>query len=506
MISQSRYINIVSGVGAGAGVAQRQFILRLITQNPLLPPGIVMEFSTADAVGAYFGQSSEEYKRAVPYFGFVSKLVTSPSKISFARWVSAAIAPMVVGDNSVKSLALLQAVTAGTMTVNDGGSPHNVTAIDLSTATSLTDVATLLQAELRAVASAPQLATCIVTFNTNTNQFVLTGTTTGAGTLTVTPTGTAADVAPLVGWGTSGTVYVAGQAADSADEAVANSANISNNFGSFAFCTPSPAMANADIEAVSAWNDSQNNQYIYSIATPLSNLAALFALVKGNSGTALNLISTTQLNDFVEQCPCEILAATDYDRANASQNYMYYQFNNRNITVSDDATADTADLSRGNYIGVTQSAGQQLAFYQRGVLCGGATDALDMNVYANEIWLKSSIAAQIMGLFLSSPRIPANAQGAASILGVLQNSIDAGKNNGTISSGKALTVQQQQFVTLLSGDENAWRQVANIGYWVNVFFTSATTPDDRIEWTANYTLIYSKDDAIRKVEGSNVLI
>ncbi|WLW40831.1 hypothetical protein GNAINCEL_00049 [Serratia phage KKP 3709] len=62
MISQSRYIKIISGVGAGATVAQRQLILRLITQNSALPPGIVMEFENEGAVGAFFGTSSEEYK------------------------------------------------------------------------------------------------------------------------------------------------------------------------------------------------------------------------------------------------------------------------------------------------------------------------------------------------------------------------------------------------------------------------------------------------------------
>lgn len=505
MISQSRYINIISGVGAGAGVAQRQLTLRVITQNPLLPPGLVMEFDGADAVGDYFGTSSEEFQRATAYFAFISKNVQSPQSISFARWVNAAIAPMVIGDSETKNLAAIAAVAAGTLTINNGATVLNVTAIDFTGAASLTAAAALLQTELRAVVD-PQLANCTVTYNTNTNQFVLTGTVTGAGSLTVTPTLLATDISQLIGWGTAGTVYADGQAADTAVDAVSKSAAISNNFGSFVFATPAVALTNAEIEDVAAWNAAQNNLYMYSVATFLSNLSTLYALVKGHAGTALNVLSQTLPNDYIEQSPCEILAATNYANPNATQNYMYYQFPNRNITISSDANADAADLVRGNYIGVTQSAGQQLAFYQRGVLCGGPTAAVDMNTYANEMWLKSDVTARMLTLFLSVARVPANEAGAAQILGVLQQSITQAKDNGTISAGKALSAQQQQFITQVSGDANAWRQVSTIGYWVSINFTPFVTPDQRTEWQANYTLIYSKDDAIRVVNGSDVMI
>jgi Protein of unknown function (DUF3383) len=504
VISQTRYINIISGVGAGAAVAQRQLGLLLVTQNALLPPGIILQFANATAVGAYFGITSEEFKRATAYFSFVSKSTGSPNIISFARWINAAIAPTIVGDSTPKVLATFTPFVSGTLTVNDGGVPHAVS-VDFAVDASLTAVAATLQTALRAIASA-QLLTCSVTFNTNTNQFVLTGTTTGTGTLTVTPTGLATDVAPALGWGTTGTVYVAGQASETATQAIAAAAAISNNFGSFAFCTATPALQNSDIALVSAWNATQNNLYMYNVPTLLSNLGALYALVQGNAGTSLNVLSATLPNDFVEQSPSEILAATNYANPNSTQNYMFYQFPNRNITVSDDPTANTADASRGNYIGATQSAGQPLAFYQRGVLCGGPTAPTDMGAYANEMWLKSDIAFRILSLFLSLPEISADNTGAGTILAIIQQSIDAGVLNGTISSGENLSTIQQQFITNQSNDPNAWRQVASIGYWVTVQFASITTIDGRTEWNANYTLIYSKDNAVRAVNGTNTLI
>jgi hypothetical protein len=506
MISMSRYIKIVSGVGAGAAVAQRQLILRLITQNNVLPPGIVFESQNSDAVGAYFGMASEEYKRALAYFSFVSKQITSPPLISFARWVNQAIAPMVIGDTTPKVLSQFTAITAGTVTINSGGTAIPVGSVDFASATSLTQCASILQTAIR-LETDPQLVTATVTFNTNTNQFNLTGSTTGSGTLTVTPTNASQDISALLGWGTGGTVYVSGQAADTADLAIAKSANISNNFGSFVYCTASPPMANADIEAVAAWNDGQNNLYQYQVATTLGNLQTLYQLVGGYSGTGLNILSTTAPNDYVEQCACEILAATNYNNVNAAQNYMFYQFPKRNQTVNDDNTADIVDQSRGNYIGVTQSAGQLLAFYQRGILCGGSQAAVDMNIYANEQWLKAVISAQFISLFLNVPRVPANPTGQAMMLAILQPIIDQAKVNGVISIGKVLTPVQQVFITQVTGDQNAWRQVQTLGYWVNITFSSYVNVNTELtEWQANYQLVYAKDDAIRFVNGSDIMI
>lgn len=506
MISQSRYIRIVSGVGAGAAVAQRQLVLRLITQNSVLPPGIIAEFQNADAVGAYFGTNSEEYRRALIYFAFISKSITSPQMLSFARWVNTAIAPTIVGDAIAKTLGQFAGVNAGTLTINSGNTAIPITALNLATATNLTQIAAILQTAIRATAD-PQLVTASVTFNTNTNQFVLTGTITGSGSLSSTATGLSTDVSQLLGWSTAGTVNVAGQGADNAQVAVAKSAGISNNFGSFAYTTPATPLSNSDIVSIASWNDTQNNAYIYTTATPLANLQTLFALIKGYSGAAINIISTTQPNDFIEQLPGEILGATDYTQKQASQNFMYYQSASRNITVTDDTTANTVDASRGNYIGVTQSAGQPLAFYQRGVLCGGSQAAVDMNTYANEMWLKSAIAVAILSLQLNVPEVPADVAGQAMILGVMQPVIDLAKDNGTISIGKPLSAVQQQFITQITGDSTAWRQVQNIGYWLSISFSSFVNANSGLtEWQANYRLIYSKSDAIRVVNGSDTLI
>jgi hypothetical protein len=623
VISQSRYVNIISGVGAGAVVGQRNLIMRIITQNPLLPPGVVAEFSTSSAVGNYFGQNSEEYNRANAYLSFISKNINSPRIISFSRWVNSSIPAQVIGDTVVKNLTGLKAVTAGTLTILSNGNPVQITSLNFSGAADLTACAAILQTAIRgarinvlappvatnAVTSTAggtlaantyyykvtaldangetigsnevsvtttgttssntvnftmpanaasgkvyrgtatnaenvyftigatdtqfvdtgtagtagtvpvtnttgtpdvQLATATVSYNTNTSQFTLTGSTPGTGTLAVVLGGQpplATDVAGFLGWGTAGSINVTGQTADSALNSVTKSVNVSNNFGSLIFTTQSNLQL-SDITAIAAWNDSQNNTYLFSVAVTSANAAAVSAAVIGYSGCSLNLLSTTQPNDYVEQCPCEILGATDYTQTNATQNYMFYSFPNRNITVSDDTTANQMDALRVNYIGLTQVNGVQVAFYQRGLLTGNPqTAAVDTNVYCNEMWLKSAFAGAIISFLLATPIVSADEIGEGQVFGIMQPVINQAKDNGTVSVGKVLTAQQQQYITNLSGSPLAWRQVQTIGFWLDVTFSSYVNTNTQLtEWKASYLFIYSKKDAIRFVDGRDIMI
>ena len=98
-ISITRYVDITSGVGAGAVVPTRDLVGRCFTGNLLLPPQSFISFDSAQAVGQYFGTSSEEYYRSVFYFGWISKTLTQAGSIQFARWANAAVAPRVYSVN-----------------------------------------------------------------------------------------------------------------------------------------------------------------------------------------------------------------------------------------------------------------------------------------------------------------------------------------------------------------------------------------------------------------------
>jgi Protein of unknown function (DUF3383) len=208
--------------------------------------------------------------------------------------------------------------------------------------------------------------------------------------------------------------------------------------------------------------------------------------------------------------PMMIEAATNYAAFNSVQNYEFQQVAGLTPSVNTDTQANLYDYSSGgigvNYYGVTQQAGASIAFYQQGVLQGASVvgNITDMNAYVNEIWLKDAATAAIMTLLLVSPQVPANTQGRNMILGILQSVVNQALNNGTISVGKTLTANQQMYITSATGDPLAWHQVQNNGYWLDVVITATGT--NPVVYTATYTLIYSKDDVIRMVNGTHTLI
>lgn len=500
-IDLSRYIQITSGVGAGANVGTRQLNGMLITDNPLVPTSTFLSFDSADEVLDYFGSDSEEYDRAVFYFGWISKNITAPQSLNFWFWnEDADTASLVYGNTSTKSLATFQAISTGDFTMELGGYSSHVTGINCSAASSLSAVATIVQTAIRAVTSGGAAWTgATVSYDSTRGSFNLESGDTGADVIEITA-GSVTDIASPLGWLT-GAILSNGSDAQAVEEMLAELNNTNNNFGSFAFV---PTLSQDDIVSAAEWNDSlpSNIQYMYTLPVSASNASAISAALVDIGGCTATL--SPLADEYPEMVPMMILSATDYTRRNSTQNYMFQQFS-LTASVTTDTDADTYDDLRVNYYGQTQTAGQQLAFYQRGFMFGLATDPSDQNIYANEIWFKAACSSQLMTLLLSLAKISANSTGKSQIMAILQSVIDTALFNGTISVGKPLSTTQKLYITNATGDANAWQQVQSLGYWVDCVIESYVE-NDVTQWKAVYTIIYSKDDVIRKIEGTDILI
>jgi len=495
-ISITRYVDIQSGVGAGVSVAQRDLIGRFFADNPLIPADAVVEFDAAPDVALYFGGSSPEYLKAAAYFGFISKGLTQPRKVSFARWAKVANEARIFGAPVTTSVAEFAAIGAGDLTFSVGGQQATLVAVNLGAVASYADVAAAIQTAVRAEAGT-QFATATVVYDAVRKAFNFTSSLEQAADITID--------APLtlgvpLGWSNVAAVLSPGVDVTPVADALSLSADASNNFGSFAFVT---ALTDDELEEASVWNAGRNVEFMFSARVTAANAAAVAAAVLSNPGTALTLAPLA--GEHPEVVPMSVLAATAYGRRASVQNYMF-QKASLTPSVSSNTDANLYDGLRVNYYGQTQTAGQQINFYQRGVLMGGDSAPTDMNTYANEIWLKDAAQAAVMGLFLAVPRIPANAQGVAQVLAILQDSIDRALTNGVISVGKPLTTSQKVFVGELTGDADAWHQVQDVGYWIGATVVFEAGEGGTQEAKIVYTLVYSKDDAIRKVEGQHVLV
>ncbi len=516
-IAFSKYIDITSGVGGGAAVPQRDLILRLFTRSNLMPTNSVVEMTTLADVGYWFGTDSEEYKRASVYFGFISKNITSPEKISFARHNPTAVPPRIIGGKTLTSLSAWQAINNGSITIEIGGVSTEITGIDFSAVTSLADVQNVLGAAIDA-----EFSGAGVTYVASGKRFDLNGGTVGISTISATNGETGTDLLPLVNWAAGpdpilNARYSDGAAAQSYVECVTASAEESDNFGAFEFLPfytdpeeGDPELIYMTVENavdVATWNKAENVKYIFCLGIFRAAYTTYSEALIGIGGTAVTEVPDTLINyQYPEMIPAMVLAATRYSRPNSVQNYMYQVVSGITPTVTSTATAEALDGARINYYGKTQKAGTYPAFYQNGNLMGGATDPIDMGVYANEMWLKDKIGSSILNLLLIMSYIPANDTGRSKLIAQIQkDGVEPAKKAGVISIGKKLEPAQQQYIDTITGIADSWRNVQDSGYWLDCDIVPVVV-DDVTQYQAEYTLIYSKNDSIRKVVGTQILI
>lgn len=499
-IKSTRYVEITSAVIGASSVAVQSLTGRRFTSNPLVPVDGIVTVLNGGAQD-YFGAETPEARFASQYFSYISPAPASrANNLQFAAYAPGGRTPTLFGASNPSTLAALQAITTGSLSIQLGDAAINLTGINLSTALTFADVASAIQTAVRGSGGGAQYLTALVAYDSLTSEFSITGSAVGAGAavVSVAPSGT--DLAPLIGLNGVGSVQSPGISAQSPLAAFIAAEQLTDSFGSASFEDTMTLEQAVDLATYVA---GQNIKYQLYLSVTRANYEAWSAALIGIPSVGLVLNETA--NEWKESLPQAIMAATDYDRRNATVNYMYRQ-SALTGDVTDTAESLLLDTARINYYGTTATAGQNISFFQRGFLMGGATAALDMNVHANEQWNKAFIAARWLAMLLSTGKIPANNEGRGLCMLVISEGVTRAKFNGTISVGKLLTSLQQIAVTELTGDSLAYLEVQNNGYWADVAMVEETGPSGVPEYVAKYTLVYSKNDVVRKIEGSHNLV
>ena len=494
-IKITRYVDIISSVSGASSVAQRKLDHRRFTSDPRVPVGSSLEIGSGDA-DDFFGSTSDEAVFARQYFGYVSPAPASaPRSLQFAAYAPAGRVPAVYSA-SPATLAELTAVSAGSLNITLGANTNTIAAINLSSALSFADVATALQTAIRTGTGA-QFTAATVTYDVGRAQFIISGGVVGdaAVSVGVTPLST------LLGLNDPQAILSPGVAAQNPLDAFQAAEEASDSFGSASF---GESITDVEAKAVAQYVAGENVKYQFYVSVTPSTYTATVAALSGIQSTGIILNGTA--GEYKEAIPAAIMSATDYERRNATVNYMYRQVGGFTADVTTDALANIYDTARVNYYGQTASAGQNISFFQRGFLLGGATAPVDMSVHANEQWLKAYLTAALLSLQLSLNKIPANNEGRSYVLAQVIDGVNKAKFNGTIIIDKVLTTAQKIAVTQLSGDPDAWRDVQSKGFWADVAIVQSVPVSGVTEYTAKYTLVYSKGDVVRRVAGAHSLI
>jgi len=146
-IPASAFVNVLPGVISAGGAS---IILNglMLTNSWRVPVGAVQSFVSAAAVGAFFGLSSNEYAKALNYFGGYVGATQVPGQLLIAQYPQAGVAAWLKGA-SVAALTIAQlAALSGSLNITVDGYVHSAASLNLSGATSFSAAAALIQTAL----------------------------------------------------------------------------------------------------------------------------------------------------------------------------------------------------------------------------------------------------------------------------------------------------------------------------------------------------------------------
>lgn len=441
----SQVVSMAPGVIAGGGAPSKLSGL-VITQDTSIPAGQVKSFFTKADVSAWFGPAAPETVMANMYFPGVVNGGQLPFVLKFAQNVATAEGAGVFGAQLTGlTLSQLQALS-GTLIVTTAAL-HTSSTINLSTATSFTNAATIMTAAF----TTPDFS---IVYDTQRNRFILLTTTTGPTATCSAVTGTLA-----TGVGLSAAAGAFNQAVGTAIDTPAVTMNrvvaLDQNWGTF---STSYAAILADRQAYAAWNSGENFQFLYfawdtDAASIVPNNSASFgalAFAQPYQGT-VPVYGTYELaGAFMGYA-----AAINFNVPNGRSNLAFRQFNGApSATVSDLATANALLSNHYTYLGAYANAANTYTIAYNGALSGSF---LWTDTYLDQIYLNRELQRAFFEALLAYGSVPYNQDGYTELYRAGVDVIDAAVTSGIIRSGVTLSQSQQQQI-----DTQAGRKISGV--------------------------------------------
>ena len=432
MAIPARQIVDVSPRVINAGVPDLAMSGLLLTKNALcLYPN--MTFTSANAVGNYFGMESDEYKAAAKYFQSYDNSFKKPANLKFGKRVDSALAGSLIGGGA-SALATLKAITAGTFTIDVDGTTVTVSSLDLSACTSMSAVATAL---------ATKITGTTVAYNSNLNAFIVTSSTTGADSsvsvASEVSTGTTATLLGLTA--EKGAVTIDGMAAQSASANMKAISEADGNWVSFACLYDA---TDAEKIALAEWNSEQKVEFLFVAHTETEADA-----VPSNSSNLPNSLKDLDVegtlvvfgNIYHAVLIMAIGASIDWNRFNGLCSYAFRAQSGLAASVTDKTTAENLLTENVNYYGRYASRVEDFTFLYDGKMVGGTFNFVD--AYIGNIWLRNALQNSILNGLQQVPRTPYNTDGYNQIRAWCADPINRGINNGAIQKGVKLSESQK---------------------------------------------------------------
>ncbi|WP_241300762.1 DUF3383 domain-containing protein [Burkholderia cenocepacia] len=480
-----------------AGGSALDLVGIILTTNSRVPIGTVPTFPTKDAVSAYFGSTSLEAQLAAVYFGGFDNSNVKPGSLGFSQYPTAPVSAYLrSGSLAAMTLTQLQALS-GTLIVTVDGVQKTSANINLASATSFSNAATLIAAGFT---GGPTVA-----YDSVAAAFTLTSTTTGASSTIGFASGTLATGLKLTQ--AAGAVTSQGAIASTPAAAMTAITKITQNWVSFmtAF-DPDNGVGNTQKMAFATWTSQQNNRYLYAVwdtdqspTTTVPATSSLGYLVNqaNMSGVAPNFNDVNKAAFLMGA-----IASIDFTQTDGRSTLSFKSQSGLSADVTDATVYQNLVANGYNCYGAFATANDQFTFYTPGTIAG-QYDWIDS--YIDQIWLNNQLQLAIMTGFTQSKSVPYNAVGDATIEAWLMDPINQAVNFGAIRQGVQLSAAQAQEVNTAAG-----RKIDSIlssrGWYLQVLASTAPAQTRAARQSPPCSLWYMDGGSVQQLNLASVMV
>lgn len=489
-IPASRLVNITPRV-ISSGSTELELAGVLLTKNAIMPYPLLMGFTGQQAVGEYFGYDSDEYRLAVIYFLGFTNSSKKPNTLYFFRRADKAIAGALIGSQAL-GVTDLQKITEGRFTISVDGSPVTVADLNLSTAKTQSDIASLIQAKVTGTT---------VSFNTNQKNYRIVSKTTGNdSSVTYATDGSnvealGTDVATALGLtAATGAVVSQGTAAMTPTQTMNAAIKQSENWVSF---TTVYQPETAEAVELAAWSNSNPNKFLYcAYSMDASQVAGGDSSLPGqlafnNYDGTINTYDNGEVSVFVMGCAASI----DWNREQGAISWAFKTQSGLAPTATDDQVQASLLKNKVNFYGRYASRSEQFNIFYDGAMSGGSYGFVD--VYINMIWLQNVMQTACLNGMQQTLRLPYVDRGYTMIKAWLTDPINRALTNGVIDPGVKLSEAQKAQLYQEAGED------ISTELYTNGFVIRVTDPAPEVRATRGTPKIsvwYTYGGSVNKIE------
>jgi hypothetical protein len=491
----SSVVNIVPGVISAGGTAVDLNAV-VLTQSIYAPQNQVLGFATSAAVAAYFGSASPEAVIAAGYFqgpdNLTGKLIT-PGMLYFLGYAEAAVPGWLLGAASTPpTLAALNALSPGTLSINVAGTVFTSSTINLTAVGSFSAAA----AAMLAAFTSP---TFNIVYDALHQAFLITSTATGVAETITYCSGTLA----------AGVGLNVGTLSQGANAAVpATQMNwLTANFQNWATFGTTWAATLNEREAFATWSNANAPRYAYvpwdtDVADQTLNNPASF----GGWLAANSIVGTIPVYGTASHMALVMswAASLNFSALNGRVNLDFISQSGLAPSVTDSTTYANVISNGYNVYG---SFGSNNPANNANWLTPGSASGIWLwaDTYMNQIWLNANLQLGIVTGLRSAGQVPYNSDGDAIIAGWCGGTIQQALAFGVIRKGVTMSAAQVQQITSLTGADVSATITAQ-GYYLYVN-AAGTAPAVRAKRASPPTvLLYQDGESVQKITMPSLVI